>query len=251
MSDPVLRVRDLTVHVGDHCALEKIDFRIGAGDFLAVVGPNGSGKTTLIRTVLGLLEPSEGSVSLFGDPPGGADPHRVGYVPQIKTLERHFPARSIELVMTGVHAGWPRSLEEEDRAAARRALERVGAAELSERSLGTLSGGELQRVYLARSLVRTPSLVLLDEPGTGIDVSGSEDLYELLDRYQREKEATIVMVTHDLSVAYHHASHALVLDRRQISFGSPREALSERALRTAFGHVGHRHVVLRPEQSSR
>jgi zinc transport system ATP-binding protein len=108
--------------------------------------------------------------------------------------------------------------------------------------LGRLSGGQLQRVYLARALVRRPRLLLLDEPATGVDRLGEVDLYRHLEAYQEETGATILMITHDWEAA-HHASHVLVLNRRVIGFGPPERALSEECLRQAFGHLGHEHAL--------
>jgi zinc transport system ATP-binding protein len=120
----------------------------------------------------------------------------------------------------------------------------VGAEALADRALETLSGGELQRVYLARTLVRTPRLILLDEPATGIDVAGASDLYGVLEADQAERETTIVMVTHDWNAAYHHATHVLLLDGRQVGFGRPDAVLTDAGLRDAFGHTGHAHAML-------
>jgi len=120
----------------------------------------------------------------------------------------------------------------------------VDAEDLAERALSRLSGGELQRVYLARSLIRIPRVVILDEPATGIDVVGSTDLYELLDDYQETHQATVLLVTHDWNAAYHHATHVLLLDGRQVGYGPPETALKEECLREAFGHIGHAHAMM-------
>lgn len=241
---PAVSVRDLVVHIGTHCVLEKLSFSASGGDFVTVVGPNGAGKTTLLKVLLGLVDPQEGDVRLFGHPPGQTPPNTVGYVPQIKTLDRSFPAQALDLVVTALRHRWPFRILSDDRADARAALARVGAEHLAHRALGDLSGGELQRVYLARSLVREPRLLILDEPATGVDAAGTTDLFHLLEDYQASHQATVVMVTHDWNAAYHHASHVLLIDGRQIGFGSPDEALNEACLREAFGHIGHAHAML-------
>jgi zinc transport system ATP-binding protein len=120
----------------------------------------------------------------------------------------------------------------------------VGAESLAGRALDALSGGELQRVYLARTLVRTPRLILLDEPATGIDVAGAADLYDVLEADQADRDTTILMVTHDWNAAYHHATHVLLLDGRQVGFGRPEAVLTDAGLREAFGHTGHAHAML-------
>lgn len=243
MTAPVVNISELFVRFGTHEVLRDISFDLCRGDFLAIVGPNGSGKTTLMKTILGLVRPHTGQVRVFGTVPSDSAPDRIGYVPQIKTLDRSFPAITIELVVTGLERRWPAWISPDDKKRAFEALRQVGAANLAEQPLGTLSGGELQRVYLARTLVRQPELILLDEPATGIDTGGASDLYDMLEQYQDEREATIIMVTHDLNAAFHHASHVLLLDEQQLSFGPPRRALSEASLRRAFGHVGHPHLM--------
>ncbi|MCB1168185.1 MAG: ATP-binding cassette domain-containing protein, partial [Leptospiraceae bacterium] len=121
-------------------------------------------------------------------------------------------------------------------------LERVGLRGYSKHLLSDLSGGELQRVYLARSLIRSPALVILDEPATGLDRSGETDMYELLDQLRKEQGATILMVTHDLDAAYHHATHVLIMNRTTIAAGRP-DCLTQENLKAAFGHSGHEHPV--------
>jgi zinc transport system ATP-binding protein len=244
MSTTVLSVRDLVVRLGDHRVLDGITFEATGGDFVAIIGPNGAGKTTLLKAVLGLVEPYAGSVRVFGALPHAAPAEHVGYVPQVKTLDRSFPATARDLVLTGLQQRWPFGTTAEERDAAEAALARVDAADLADAALGTLSGGELQRVYLARSLIRSPRLLVLDEPATGVDAAGATDLYDLLEAYQVEHQATVLMVTHDWNAAYHHATRALLLDGQQISFGPPRDALDERCLRKAFGHIGHAHAML-------
>jgi zinc transport system ATP-binding protein len=243
-SAPVIAASDLGVRFGDHAVLDAITFEAEPGDFVAVVGPNGGGKTTLLRVLLGLLAPDTGWAHVFGQRPATVEPGLVGYVPQVKGLDRSFPARALDLVLTGVDQRWPFRIRAEERERAHEALARVGAEALAERALDGLSGGELQRVYLARSLARAPRLILLDEPATGIDVAGAADLYDVLERDQDARETTILMVTHDWNAAYHHASRVLLIDGTQVGFGRPQEVLTDACLREAFGHTGHAHAML-------
>lgn len=244
MPAPAISVHDLCVRLGQHRVLDGIDFDADAGDFVAVVGPNGAGKTTLVKVVLGLTTPDRGTVRMFAKPPAEVEPGVIGYVPQIKTLDRSFPAQAIELVVSGLHEHWPFRISAEEREHALEALRHVHAAHLADRALSELSGGELQRVYLARSLICTPRVIVLDEPATGVDVAGTTDLYELLEDYQTQHQATLLMVTHDWNAAYHHATHVLLLDRRQVRYGPPEAALREEHLREAFGHIGHAHAMM-------
>jgi zinc transport system ATP-binding protein len=237
---PALHVHDVTVRLGEALVLERVRFDLDAGLFLAIVGPNGAGKSTLVKVALGLVEPDRGHAALFGVAAGSA-PERVGYVPQLKTFDRSFPATTEELVVTGLRRRWPVRTSPAERELARAALMRVGAEQLAGRQLARLSGGELQRAYLARALVGRPALVLLDEPATGVDFLAEHDLYDLLEGYQAATGATVVMVTHDLAAARYHTDRVLVLNRRVHGFGTPAEVLCDACLQQAFGHVGHRH----------
>lgn len=221
--------------------LDGLSFSVTAGDFVAVIGPNGSGKTSLIRLILGLLAPSSGGLHLA--PELCADRRRIGYVPQLKTLDRSFPAIALDLVVSGMRLSWAWRETPSEHEAALAALARVGAAGLAQRQLSVLSGGELQRVYLARALARRPRLLLLDEPASGIDVSGEADMYHLLEDYRRETGATVLMVTHDWAGALHHASRALLLNRRLLAYAAPETVLTDDNLRLVFGHSGHAHPM--------
>lgn len=235
-------VEGLCVRFGEVTALDGVTFGLPAGAFLAVGGPNGSGKSTLLKALLGLVPLRHGSVRLFGEPPGTC-PAGVAYVPQAKTLDRRFPGTALELVVSGLNRRWPWKPSRSEREEALCALRLVDAERLIGRRIATLSGGELQRVYLARAAVRKPRLVLLDEPATGVDFVGEEIVYRVLDDWRKTGEKTIVMVTHDLAVAFHHASHVLLLNRRPVAFGAPGEVLTKRNLQHAYGHMGHRYSL--------
>ena len=245
MSPPALQLHRVSVRFGAVEALQDVSFDLSAGETLAIVGPNGAGKSTLLKVALGLIAPDMGHAAIFGVD-AGANPARIGYVPQLKTFDRSFPATALELVVSGLRRSWPARLRAAEREAALAALAQVGAKDYALRQLAKLSGGELQRVFLARALVRRPDIVFLDEPATGVDFLAEHDLYDLLERYQQATNATVVMITHDLSAARYHATRALVLNRRLHGVGLPAEVLCERCLREAYGHIGHEHRVLVP-----
>ncbi len=238
---PVVHVKQVSVRFGDARVLDDVSFDLDAGEFLAIVGPNGAGKSTLVKVALGLLRPNAGHAALFGRDAGEV-PERIGYVPQLKTFDRTFPATAVELVATGLRRSWPAIVRRAERERALEALDQVGAAALADRPLARLSGGELQRAYLARALVRQPALVMLDEPATGVDYLAEHDLSLLLERYQAESGATVVMVTHDLAAARYHATRALVLNGRVYGYGLPADVMCEACLQEAYGHAGHGHV---------
>lgn len=237
----VVEIKNLSQSYGDIKVLEDINISVKENSFVSIVGPNGAGKTTLMKILLGLVKFNSGSVNIFGKSPQDVDPQLIGYVPQIKTMDRSFPALAIELVASGLTRRWPWFVKGSEKEKAIEALSLVNAGQLAHRSLSELSGGEFQRVCLARSIVRNPKLIVLDEPATGIDAIGEADLYNLLEDYQAKSKATIIMITHDWHVANHHSDQVLLLNKNQISFGPPHEALSENNLRIAYGHIGHIH----------
>jgi zinc transport system ATP-binding protein len=234
-----IALKNIAVRFGEVTALEDVTVDIADRSFVALIGPNGSGKTTLLNVLMGLQKPSAGTVRVFGGPPGALPPGRLGYIPQVKTLQRDFPARVIELVATGLKPAWPWRLDAATREQAMEALSACGIAHLAMRPVGRLSGGELQRAFVARSLARRPGLLLLDEPAAGMDLAAEAALYHLLLHYQREHDCTIIMITHDWEGARAHASHALLLNRRVLAHGPAAEVASERALLDLFGHRGH------------
>ena len=239
---PALHFHHVSVRFGDADVLSDVSFNLSPGEFLAIVGPNGAGKSTLMKVALGLITPLKGHAALFGED-AGRRPERVGYVPQLKTFDRTFPATVVELVVSGLRRSWPARIRRRERNVARAVLDQVGATALEQRALARLSGGELQRAFLARALIRRPALVLLDEPATGVDFLAEHDLYDLLENYQAESGATVAMITHDLAAARYHASRVAVINRRLHGFGSPREVLCEGCLKEAFGHLGHAHGI--------
>jgi zinc transport system ATP-binding protein len=234
-------IKNLSLSYGEIKILENLNLQIPDNSFVSIVGPNGAGKTTLMKILLGLIKYNSGDVTIYGKPPREVNPSVIGYVPQIKTMDRSFPALAIELVISGITRRWPWLVKGNEKEKAINALSLVHAEKLADRTLSELSGGELQRVCLARSIVRDPKLIVLDEPATGIDAIGEADLYNLLESYQERSKATILMITHDWHVANHHSDYVLLLNRKQVSFGPPAEALSEENLRIAFGHIGHVH----------
>ncbi|MDH5655199.1 MAG: metal ABC transporter ATP-binding protein [Spirochaetia bacterium] len=241
--NPAVSVKNLSVNFHEHTVLDNISFKLPDRSFTVIVGPNGSGKSTLIRSLLGIIEPEKGEIRIYDRTPSGINPEWMGYVPQTKTLDRNFPGIALELVVSGLRRSWPFFIKQNEKEKAQSALSRVGALHLSNRPLTRLSGGELQRIYLARSIIHNPRIILLDEPMTGIDAAGEADSYRLFD--ELNKDMTLIMVTHDLETAFHHASHVMVLNKKLIGYGKPEECLTGECLRIAFGHVGHSHPRLK------
>jgi len=241
MNKGIIKADHLSVSYNDMTALVDVSFSIPEGSFTAIIGPNGAGKSTLIKVMLGLISPDSGQIRINGVLPQKLDKRYLGYVPQFKTMNREFPVLVRELVYSGFTSSWPWAFGKEKNAIAIEALKSVKAGHLANRPIKNLSGGELQRVCLARSFVKNPSIVLLDEPAAGIDAFGEADLYAMLENYQQEHKATVIMITHDWQVAKHHASHIILLNQKLIKFGEPEIVLEEQNIRAAFGHLGHSH----------
>lgn len=239
MTDVAVELRGIAKSYGPIQVLRSVDLEIARGSFTAIIGPNGAGKSTLLHIIAGLLEPSSGAVRVLGQRPNQVYGNTMGFVPQAKTLDRAFPALAIELVVTGVLRRWPWRIAAAHRERAIHALRMVGVERLANQPIRHLSGGELQRVYLARCLVREPSIIILDEPGAGLDIAGEADMYHILAHYLDHHDATVIMITHDWEGARVHASHALLIDQTVLAYGDPKEVLDEHNLLRVFGHAGH------------
>ncbi len=241
--DPIETIA-LTVAYGAEPAVTHLTWTVRRGEFWAVAGPNGSGKTTLLKAALGLLSVMSGEVRLFGVPSARFNEwRRIGYLPQFVGLPfPRFPATVREVVALGRLAvlRFPRLLRREDHAAVLLALETMGLHDVAERPIGELSGGQRQRVLLARAIVNEPELLLLDEPSAALDPDSRETFYRLLQQWHRERETTIVMVTHDSATAGRYADHLLYLDRAPVFMGTFDEFCHSSDMERRFGaHAQH------------
>jgi len=243
MKNNHITVENLNVVFGYNSILENINFSLPQGSYLAIVGPNGSGKTTLMKTLTGLITPLSGKISIFGEQLSSITPGSISYVPQIKTLDKSFPARAIDLVLSGLNRKWNFKISKTDLDNSLQILQEVGADYYAFRPLASLSGGELQRVFLARSLIRKPKVLLLDEPATGIDLVCEQSISKLINHYNHEHGTTIIMITHDWSAAYHHTNYVLLLNRKQIYFGDSKTAFTDENMLLTFSHTGHAHGI--------
>ncbi|NCC19741.1 ABC transporter ATP-binding protein [Candidatus Saccharibacteria bacterium] len=189
--------------------LREVSLSVCAGDYLCIMGENGSGKSTLMKTMLGLLPLIQGKIE-FGD---GLRQKEIGYLPQQTDAQKDFPASVREIVLSGClnRCGLRPFYRRSEKELARANMERLGISGLSRRCHRELSGGQQQRVLLARALCATQKLLLLDEPAAGLDPKASEDMYQIIERLNKDSGIAIVMISHDIGSAMKYASHILHL----------------------------------------
>jgi zinc transport system ATP-binding protein len=217
--EEIVNIKDVWVHYDGTPILEGVSLNVTRGDFLGIIGPNGGGKTTLLKVILGLVHPSSGTVSVLGQPPEKAR-HDTGYIPQYNLFDRDFPINVRDTVLMGCNrtAGLIKRYSREDKERAQEALRVVGMLPYRDQQLGKLSGGEQQRVFIARALVSRPRLLLLDEPTSSVDSSMQTEFYELLVRLK--KDMTIIMVSHDISAVSIYVDNIACLNRQLYYHGS-------------------------------
>ncbi len=235
-----LHLEKVGVTLDGRSVLEDVSFEVARGEFCCLCGPNGGGKTTLLKAALGLLPLASGSIEVLGRPPRRAR-GTVGYLPQAKTFNPGFPSRPLEMIVANHRGSWPLRVSTAERAQARAVLARVGGEHLLEAQLRSLSGGELQRVFLARAIVNEPELLLLDEPTAGVDAHGRAEFLDLLAKIAARDDVAVVLVTHNAGAARRLGDRVVYLDGRLRAWGSPQEVLEHDWSREAF--AGHDHAA--------
>lgn len=231
---PLLNSSDICLQIAGKTILDHVSFQLFAGQILTLIGPNGAGKTSLVRIILGLLKPSSGTVSFSG-------PLRIGYMPQKLHIDATLP-----LTVAGFLA-----LADRDRKRRIDALARVAIPHLLDQPVGALSGGEIQRVLLARALLRKPDLLVLDEPVQGVDVNGQEALYQLITQIRNESGCGILMVSHDLHLVMAATDQVICLNQHICCHGTPEVVSASPAYTELFGvrtalythHHDHQHSL--------
>lgn len=217
VTKPLIQVQHLSVVRDQDPIIDDVSFTIHSGEYVGIVGPNGGGKTTLLLTLLGLLNPTKGKVFVRGLAPSNNKAlERIGYVPQT-FLGRQFtfPITVEEVVATGlVHRGFFGLMSKKEWKKVIESLEEVGMQRYAKRSFHELSGGERQRVIIARALVSEPEMLFLDEPLSAVDQPSQTDFYKLLNQLNKERELTIVLISHDLEMVAREASRVLCLNQK-------------------------------------
>lgn len=228
-----LRVENMSVKIGNEYILKDMNLHIHCGEMVALIGPNGAGKSTFLKAVLGQKE-YEGVIA-FSQPGQRSKKPRIGYVPQSPAFDPSDPVSVSDLfaccmskrpAFLGLSASM-RSLVLE-------CLERVHGEDLIDKRVGTLSGGELQRVLLALALEPMPNILILDEPLSGVDIEGMENLMDMLDEIRKSYDLSILMTTHDFSMLDRYADQAVLIDHAVLIQGDPRTVLDSPEFQTAF-----------------
>lgn len=206
----LIGIDDITVRFDSKAILDHVSLSVNRGDFMAITGPNGGGKTTLLRVMLRLLHPSSGSVTYYKD---GYETKRlrIGYLPQKSNIDTRFPITAGEAIRSGQIKGLFTRRSEQDETDFNHAVDLCGVREYLDRTVGMLSGGQLQRTLLARSLVSNPEVIVLDEPLSYVDKTFERQIYSMME--DLAKEHTIVLVSHEMSVISGMANRHIIVDR--------------------------------------
>ncbi|HCT62775.1 MAG TPA: ABC transporter ATP-binding protein [Erysipelotrichaceae bacterium] len=226
----LLEVRNLSVTFGRVKALDDVSFYVEENDYLAIVGPNGSGKSSLMKCILGLIESFDGSYVYWDD----LKREDIGYLPQRSpNQDKHFPATVYEIIQTGI------TNKRIDRKTMNQAIldlsRKLGIEDLLNQKIGYLSGGQSQRVFLARALIHKPKLLIMDEPTSALDPSFRDEFYQLIKQLHDEEGVSIVLISHDLNSVNQYAKNLLYLDQKVVYFGSVQNVCMSEALMHQIG----------------
>ncbi|MEW6386451.1 MAG: metal ABC transporter ATP-binding protein [Thermodesulfobacteriota bacterium] len=232
-----IHIRDLYQYYNHVPVLEDVNLEIRADNYVGILGPNGAGKSTLLKVILGLVKPSQGEVLVFGEDPVKLrrQGNLLGYLPQKPLNHPRFPVSVLDVVLMGRFGriGLLRRPGRRDREIALKNLARLGITHLADRPIGELSGGEQQRVFIARALSVEPRLLVLDEPTISLDACAQDDLYEMMHRLKEELNLTVLVVSHDIGAVARHVDDVICLNRRIHVHQAP--PIGRLALENTFG----------------
>lgn len=235
-----VNAQNLSFAYGRDHVLRDVAFSIPAGSFFGIIGPNGSGKTTLMKLLCGILKPARGEIDICGRPCGTctrrALARTVALVPQLPARDFPFTVREVVLMGRSPHLGMIGLERPLDHACAARAMEFTGVAHLAGRTVDRLSGGELQRVSIARAICQEPRVMLLDEPTASLDLAHQVSVMDLMEQLRHTRGTTIVMVSHDINLAGMYADQLLLLARGRVArIGTPAEVLTGETIEAVYG----------------
>jgi zinc/manganese transport system ATP-binding protein len=235
-TEPIVKVEHARIRLGGRTILEDINLTVYAGEFVAVLGPNGAGKSTLLKSLLGLIKPEAGTISILGRPARRGNP-AIGYVPQKRVLEADLALRARDVVGFGLDGhrwgiGWP---DARRKALIDDVLREVDALELADVPIGELSGGEQQRLLIAQALLTNPRLLLLDEPLANLDLNREQEIVALVARVCRERNVAVMLVTHDINPLLSVIDRVLYIANGQSAIGTPDEVITSQTLSRLYG----------------
>jgi zinc transport system ATP-binding protein len=219
----ILKASHICVAYEGKKVVENVSFEVERGDYLCIVGENGTGKSSLVKAMLGLVPTCCGKAE-FNLKNGRK---RIGYLPQQNVMQNNFPASVKETVLSGCLSGmkFPKIYGKKERDTAEEYMKYLDIYELGKKSVGELSGGQRQRVFLARALCAADEILVLDEPVSGLDINAAKDLYNCLEKINKEKNITIIMISHDMQSALRYATKILHLDKTLLFYGSKEDYL--------------------------
>ncbi len=223
--DPLLDVKNLSVKFGDVSVLENVNFSLNKGDILTIIGPNGAGKTVLVKSILGLIS-HEGIVE-FNGRPVLSQLSKIGYVPQRLDFDRTFPITAKELL----DLVSKKTTSEETKTV----CQHLEIENILSKKIGTLSGGQMQRVLIARAVMGGPELLIMDEPTAGVDIGGVKNFYDIVGHLNKEHGMTIILISHEINMVYSLASKVLCLNKQMLCVGTPKQAITRKILDKLYG----------------
>lgn len=236
----IIETKNLSVHYDKIEVLHDISFVVNSGDFIGLVGPNGAGKTTLVKALLGLIPASSGKIELFDNDRDKFNSWgKIGYLPQKNsTINSLFPATVLEIVMLGLMSQKksPKRITKNDRIKAQEILEKLNISDLKDKMISKLSGGQQQKVLLARALVSNPELLIFDEPSTALDPQSRESFFEMINKLNKDLGIAIILITHDTAYIGEYASELLYIDKDLIYFGGFGDFCRSEKMSTYFGN---------------
>ena len=235
----IIKIKNVSIRYGQTEAIQNVSLVIESGDFIGLAGPNGAGKTTLVRAILGLAPIFQGHIELFGKMSDRfSDWKKIGYLPQKSAaINILFPATVNEVVMLGLLAQkkWPKKIFKNDQLRINETLLELGISNLKKRMFSELSGGQQQKVLLARALVAKPEVLIFDEPSTALDPESRDSFFQLLQKLNKENGIAIVLITHDTGYIGRYANKLLYIDKHLIYFGKFSEFCSDSKMKSYFG----------------
>jgi zinc transport system ATP-binding protein len=242
---PAIKVSNLSVKYEGFEIFRGISFTVEEGDYIALSGPNGSGKSTLVKAMLGLIEREDGNIWIFDKQIKDFDEwYKIGYVPQKLNINPFFPASVEEVVSMGLLSRYKLSLKfkKYDKKKVLDVLEMMGILDIKNKNINKISGGQFQRVIIARALVSEPDILILDEPTTALDPETREKFFDILSSINKERHVTIILITHDTGTVGKYANKLMYFDRKIVFFGTFDDFCKSESMSHYFGY-GSQHII--------